>query len=99
MQNAAHGKGTERLGLRVEAKGRALWREADPYHDPETGRTKRKTESMTKPDWGAAHRWLLGKRTDLLGGIVVSVEDPPLGDFLAGWLRDVVEPADAPEPT
>ena len=27
-----------------------------PYHDPETGRTKRKTESTTKPDWGAAHR-------------------------------------------
>ena len=27
---------------------------------------------------------------------MVSVEDPPLGDFLAGWLRDVVEPAVAP---
>ena len=67
-----------------------------PYHDPETGRTKRKTESTTKPDWGAAHRWLLEKQTDLLGGIVVSVEEPPLGDFLAGWLRDVVEPAVAP---
>ncbi len=80
----------------------SMWRRKDgrygakltyPYHGSATGRTKRKTESTTKPGWGAAHRWLLEKQTDLLGGIVVSVEEPPLGDFLSGWLRGVVEPS------
>ena len=33
------------------------------------------------------------KQTDLLGGVVVSAEDPTLGVFLDGWLRDVVEPS------
>lgn len=80
----------------------SIWKRGDgrygakltyPYHDPLTGRTKRKTESTTKPDWDSAHKWLLEKQTDLFGDVVASVEDPFLGDFLADWLRDVVQPA------
>ena len=37
---------------------------AKSNHDPATDRTKRKKESSTKPDRGAAHRWLPEKQTD-----------------------------------
>ena len=68
-----------------------------PYHDPETWRTKRKRVTTTKKDWGAAHRWILEKQGDLLGGAVLSPEDPTVREFLEGWLWDVVEPSVAPK--
>lgn len=63
-----------------------------PYHDSETGRIKRKRESTTRADWDSAHRWLVGKKKEVISGIMESPEDPRLADYLAEWLRDVVEP-------
>ena len=99
MQNAPVGKAPNGSGSVWKRKdGRYGAKLTYPYHDPATGRTKKKTETTTKPDWAAAHRWLMEKQTDLLGGAVVSVEDPPLGNFLANWLRDVVDPRSPPTP-
>ena len=63
-----------------------------PYYDPETGRTKRKPRGTTKTSWEAAHRWLMTKQSELLGGAILSPEDPTLSGFLDTWLADVVEP-------
>lgn len=68
-----------------------------PYHDPETGRTKRKRATTTKPDWQAAHQWLVGMQSKLQGGGVMSPEDPLVSEYLREWLRDVVEPGVAPK--
>lgn len=68
-----------------------------PYHDAATGRTKRRRTSTTKPNWDEAHKWLMERQNDLLGGVAVSPENPTFGEFLKGWLRDVVEPSVAPK--
>ncbi len=84
----------------------SIWRKPDgrysaaltySYHDPETGKTKRRRATTTRPDWGSAHRWLVQKQNELLGGAVMGGEDPLLSDFLAEWLREVVEPSVAPK--
>jgi integrase len=80
----------------------SIWQRADgrygaalvyEYYDGAQGRTVKKRTSTTKPDWDAAHKWLVGKQSDLLGGVPVSDENPILSDFLGDWLRDVVEPS------
>lgn len=68
-----------------------------PYYDPETGRTRTRRTSTTKNSWEDAHRWLVQKQNDLLGGVPDAPENPPLGEYLDGWLRDVVEPSVAPK--
>ena len=62
------------------------------YYDGAQGRIIKRT-STTKPDWDTAHKWLVGKQSDLLGGVPVSDENPALSEFLDDWLRDVVEPS------
>ncbi len=68
-----------------------------PYFDPGTGRTKSRRVNTTKGSWEEAHTWMVQKQHDLLGGVPASAEDPTVGSFLAGWLRDVVEPSVAPK--
>lgn len=63
-----------------------------PYYDPETGRSKRKRVSTTKADWKDAHNWLVGMKSELLGGKVMSPDDPLVSQFLDEWLTEVVEP-------
>lgn len=67
-----------------------------PYYDPETGRTKRKRRSTTKPDWESAHNWLVQMQSDLLKGAVKSPEDPLVQQYLNEWLAEVVEPSVSP---
>ena len=68
-----------------------------PYFDPFTCGTKSRRISTTKNSWEAAHKWLVQKQIDLLGGVPDAPENAPFGEFLAGWLRDVVDPAGAPK--
>lgn len=84
----------------------SIWQRADgrygaaltyEYHDAATGRNKRKRDTTTKPDWDSAHRWLVQKQTDLLGGVTASPEDPTMAEYLKSWLADVVEPSVAPK--
>jgi len=80
----------------------SVWRRPDgrygaaltyPYHDPSSGRTKKKRASTTKRTWEEAHRWLVERQRDLIGGVVKSPENPTVREFLASWLSDVIEPA------
>lgn len=65
-----------------------------PYHDPDTGKTRRRRETTTKSSWDAAHKWLVGKKHDhLVGHTEQTGEDPYLSDYLDSWLADIVEPA------
>ena len=64
-----------------------------PYYDPETGRTKRRRTSTTKKSWEEAHKWLIQKQIDLLGGVPDAPQNPSVGE----WLADVVEPSVAPK--
>ncbi len=84
----------------------SIWERADgrfgaalpyPYHDPKTGRTMRKKATTTKDTWEEAHKWMVQKQADLLGGVQVSPEDPPFREYLESWLSDVVEPSVAPK--
>lgn len=84
----------------------SVWERADgrfgaalsyPYHDAKTGKTKRDRASTTKATWDEAHKWLVQKQADLLGGVQVSPEDPPFGEYLKSWLADVIEPSVAPK--
>lgn len=68
-----------------------------PYYDPETGKTKSRRITTTKGSWEHAHKWLVQKQNDLLGGVPDASEDPTVGGFLADWLRDVVGPSVAPK--
>lgn len=92
--------GKKRKGQKSPNGSGSVWRRPDgrysaaltyPYHDPETGRTKRKRLTTTKRSWESAHRWLLEKQGSLLGGAVMSPENPTLREYFATWLSDVVE--------
>ncbi len=64
-----------------------------PYHDPDTGKTKRRRMTTTKKLWEDAHAWLMRQQSDLLGNVVRATNDDVLvREFLADWLRDAVEP-------
>jgi len=66
-----------------------------PYHDPETGRTKKRRLTTTKRYWEEAHRWLMQMQSDLLGGTVATqdAKGATVGEYLQDWLRAVVEPS------
>lgn len=64
-----------------------------PYHDPETGKTKRKRASTTRRTWEEAHRWLVRKQAELLGGPVTTPTKTTVGEYLQEWLRDALEPS------
>jgi integrase len=68
-----------------------------PYYDPEEGRTRTRRTSTTKTSWEDAHKWLVQKQIDLLGGVPDAPENPTVGEYLYGWLADVVEPSVAPK--
>lgn len=67
------------------------------YYDGVTGRTVKKRPSTTKPDWDAAHKWLVAKQSELLGGVAVTDDNPTLAEFLETWLADAVEVNVAPK--
>lgn len=68
-----------------------------PYYDPEKGRTRTRRTSTTKNSWEDAHKWLVQKQIDLLGGVPDTPENPTVAEYLYGWLADVVEPSVAPK--
>ena len=98
--------GKSRKGKKAPNGSGSVWQRPDgrwgaalsyPYYDPDTGRTKTKRASTTKKGWEAAHRWLMQKQNDLLGGVPDAPQNPPLGEYLDEWLRNVVEPSVAPK--
>ncbi len=92
-KKAPNGSGS--IWLRPDSRwGAAL---SYPYYDPATGRTKTKRASTTKKTWEDAHRWLMQKQNDLLGGVPDAPQNPPLGEYLDEWLHNVVEPSVAPK--
>ncbi len=98
--------GKSRKGKKAPNGSGSVWQRPDgrwgaalsyPYYDPDTGRTKTKRASTTKKTWEAAHRWLMQKQNDLLGGVTDAPQNPPLGEYLGEWLHNVVEPSVAPK--
>lgn len=82
----------------------SVWRRKDgrysaaityPYH--RDGVTHRKRAQTTKSTWEAAHRWLMERQRDLLGGVQSSPDNPRVGEYLDMWLSEVVEPSVAPK--
>src|SRR5215204_3561718 len=98
--------GKSRKGKKAPNGSGSIWQRPDgrwgaalsyPYYDPAAGRTRTKRTSTTKKTWEASHRWLMQKQNDLLGGVPDAPQNPPLGEYLDEWLRDVVEPSVAPK--
>src|SRR3954447_16283303 len=95
-------KGMKGKGQKSPNGSGSIWQRPDgrygaaltyPYHDPTTGRTKRRRASTTKRTWEEAHHWLMERQQDLLRGVVMSPENPTLGEYLEAWLLDVIEPS------
>jgi integrase len=98
--------GKSRKGKKAPNGSGSVWQRPDgrwgaalsyPYYDPDTGRTRTKRASTTKKAWEAAHRWLMQKQNDLLGGVTDAPQNPPHKEYLDEWLRNVVEPSVAPK--